>query len=68
MQVANMVTELDRDLKDRKKTNEIDVTPLAGMSYRSLISSILNRRLKHVPVAFCAETPTTLLDGWATVQ
>ena len=72
VQVAVMVNILDRDLKDRKKTVEVDITPLAGSSYHSLITAMLAKRLKTVLVSFYAESPKKLLasashaayEGW----
>ena len=54
------MTVLDKDLRDKKKTSEVDVTTLAGLSYHNLISSMLERRLKHVATAFYADAPQSL--------
>jgi U3 small nucleolar RNA-associated protein 19 len=52
---------LDKDLSDRKKTAEVDMAPLRGGSYASMLTGELSRRLKRVPTAFYAERPARLL-------
>ena len=78
LQVAAMVPILDRDLRDKKKTAELDVMPLAAASYHSLTAGMLEQRLKKtLPLAFYAEPPTGLFDstssqadfpGWMLAQ
>lgn len=61
-QVAAFVTVLDKDLTDRKKTSEVDVSAPAAGSYGSLITRLCKQRLKHVPVAYHREPPKQLID------
>ena len=63
LQVAAMVPVLDRDLRDKRKTTEVDITPLASSSYRSILAAMLEKRLKHVPVSFYAELPERLFNA-----
>ena len=60
LQVATYVSILDRDLGDRKKTAEVDVTALLKSSYSSLIALETEKRLKSVPVAFYPTPPQQL--------
>lgn len=61
-QVAAMVPVLEKDLRDRKKTAEISVSPLAAASYHSLITGMLAQRLKQAPTAYYADPPVSLAD------
>ncbi|KAK9792757.1 hypothetical protein WJX73_008611 [Symbiochloris irregularis] len=61
-QVAAMVATLDKDLRDRKKTAEVDIHALAAASYHSRVMGLLSQRLKFVPVAFYPETPQGLFS------
>jgi hypothetical protein len=64
LQVAAMCTVLDKDLSDRVRTSELDVTPLLAASYASLLQQELGRKLrKGVAVAFYSSTPAGLFDG-----
>ncbi len=47
-QVAAFCTVLDKDLSDRTKTSEVDISPLLIQSYSTLINQELERRLKQV--------------------
>jgi hypothetical protein len=76
-QVAAAVAMLDRDLSDRKRTAEVDMAPLRGGSYASLVTAELARRLKRVPTAFYAQKLSRLLEpeacgadfaGWALLE
>ena len=68
-----MVSVLDKDLADRKRTAEIDLAPLLAGSYAGLAGAELARKAKRVSSAFYAEPPRRLLDancaadfaGWA---
>ena len=62
-QVAALVPLLDKDLADRRRTSEVDVSALVAGSYGSLIGRLCKQRLKHVPVAFHAAPPERLFDG-----
>ncbi|KAK9824409.1 hypothetical protein WJX72_010079 [[Myrmecia] bisecta] len=62
-QVAAFVAILDKDLRDRKKTAEVDIAPLLSESYGSLITQEAERRLKSVPTAFYHKPPTKLFDA-----
>ena len=61
-QVATYVTILDRDLGDRKKTAEVDVTAFLKSSYNSLMALETEKRLKAVPVAFYPTPPQQLFS------
>ena len=61
-----MVPILDRDLRDKKKTAEVDVMPLAAASYHSITEGVLDQRLKNIkslPLAFYSEPPKFLFDS-----
>jgi hypothetical protein len=59
-----MAAVLDKDLSDRVRTAEVDVAPLLGASYASLLAQELGRKLRRgVPVAFYAEQPAGLFDA-----
>jgi U3 small nucleolar RNA-associated protein 19 len=62
-QVSTFVTLLDKDLGDRAHTSEVDLDPLLGASYSSLISAEVGRRLKAAPVAFYARAPDALFGS-----
>jgi hypothetical protein len=64
MQVAAMCAVLDKDLSDRVRTSEVDVTPLLTASYASLLQQELGRKLRRgVAVAFYSSEPGGLFDG-----
>jgi hypothetical protein len=48
MQVAALAGVLDKDLGDRVKTSEVDITPLLTASYASLFTQEVDRRIKQV--------------------
>lgn len=59
-----MCSILDKDLSDRVRTSEVDITPLLTASYASLLQQELGRKLRRgVPVAFYSSAPTGLFDG-----
>ena len=64
MQVAALAKQiLEKDLSDRRKTSEVDMGPLVGGSYSSLITVELGRRIKQIPTAFYQTPPTRLFDA-----
>ncbi len=74
LQVAAYCSVLDKDLRDRKKTSEVDVGEALGAGYASMIVSEVSRRLKQVPTAFYRTPPEALFAdaacaadwaGWA---
>ena len=67
-QVATYTAILDRDLSDKKKTAEEDISTVVSASYSSLATAELQRRLKAVPVAFYAQPPSRLFDASATAD
>lgn len=75
-QVAAFVSVLDKDLADRTKTSEVDLSPLLPASYASLFKGEVERRLKQVPIAFYQQAPSKLFDinadedfvGWAPME
>ncbi|PSC69895.1 nucleolar complex 4-like protein [Micractinium conductrix] len=62
-QVAAYCTVLDKDLRDRKKTSELDVSDLLASSYASLFAVEAGRRLKAVPTAFYRAPPERLFEA-----
>ena len=73
-QVAAYCSVLDKDLRDRKKTSEVDVGEAMGAGYASMFTSEVTRRLKQVPTAFYRTPPEALFAdaacaadwaGWA---
>lgn len=59
-----MVTVLDKDLTDRIRTSEVDITPLLTASYASLLQQELGRKLRRgVAVAFYSTVPSGLFDA-----
>ena len=73
-QVAAYVSILDKDLRDRKKTAEVDVGEAMGAGYASMFAAEAGRRLKQVPAAFYRAPPEALFAdaacaadwaGWA---
>ena len=54
---------LDKNLGDRLRTSEVDVSDLLAGSYASLFKAEAERRLKAVPVAFYSQPPTRLFDA-----
>lgn len=59
--VSRFVAVLERELGNRKKTQEIDLSLLHGASYASMFAEENERRLKDVPLAFYpSEEPTAL--------
>lgn len=54
---------LEKDLSDKKKTAELDISELIGGSYSNLVSNELSRRIKQVPVAFYQTAPKGLFDS-----
>ena len=73
LQVAAYCAHLDKDLRDRKKTSEVDISELLGASYASMFAAEAARRLKAVPTAFYSQPPQRLFEadaaadwaGWA---
>ncbi len=65
--VSALCSALDKDLADRVRTSELDITPLLDASHASLLSDELGgRRLRRaVPVAFYETTPRGLWDDAA---
>ena len=65
--VAASCTVLDaKDLRDRKRTAEIDVSEVLAASYGSIFTKEVGRRLKQVPAAFYgadASMPKQILGG-----
>ena len=65
---------LDKDLSDRVSTPEVDMRPLLGASFASLLHQELGRKLRRgVPTAFYSQPPSGLfgrdalgedLAGW----
>lgn len=53
---------LDKDVSDRTKTTEVDLSPLLAASYASLFTTEVERRLKQVPIAFYQQAPAKLFD------
>lgn len=49
--VSQYVSVLDRDISDRKKTSEINISEVLTASYASIFDKEINRRLKAVPTA-----------------
>ncbi|PRW44488.1 nucleolar complex 4-like protein [Chlorella sorokiniana] len=73
-QVAAYCAVLDKDLRDRKKTSEVDVSEAMAAGYASMFGSEVSRRLKQVPTAFYRSPPEALFAdaacaadwaGWA---
>lgn len=63
LQVAVLAKQcLDKDLTDRKKTAEVDLSPLVGGSYQGLANFELQRRVKQVSTAFYGVPPKRLFD------
>ena len=62
LQVAAYVTVLDKDLTDRKRTSELDITSHVTASYGSLVTRLCSQRLKYVPLSFHTQAPTQLLS------
>jgi len=50
--VSRFVAVLERELGNRRKTQELELGALAGASYASLFAEETERRLKAVPLAF----------------
>ena len=61
-QVSALCSILDKDLSNRRLTNEVDMDPVLGASYSSLLKQEAERRMKHVPLAFYKEIPQKLFD------
>ena len=64
--VARFVAVLDKDLTDKRKTQDMDLAALGGASYATMVSEELERRLKTVPLAFYStpeEEPAGLWGG-----
>ena len=74
-QVSTYCAILEKDLTNRRKTSEVEISELLGASYSSLFTREVERRLKQVPAAFYAQPPTALFDassaedfaGWAII-
>ena len=71
-QVASYTAIFDKDLTDKKRSAEVDMSGLLAASYSGLAKAELDRRLKAVPVAMYAEAPQTLFHevaqtfpGWS---
>lgn len=62
-QVAAYCSILDKDLRDRKKTSEVDISELLAASYASMFAAETGRRLKAVPTAFYRTPPERLFEG-----
>lgn len=68
-QVAAYCAVLDKDLRDRKKTSEVDVGETLGAGYASMFGGEVGRRLKQVPTAFYRSPPEALFaDGACTAD
>lgn len=65
VQVAAFCMMLDKDLRDRKKTSEADISDLLTASYSSMLAAEASRRLKAVPTAFYSVPPKTLFGAGA---
>ncbi len=63
LQVSAYCTILDKDLRDRKKTSEVDISELLTASYASMFAAEAGRRLKAVPTAFYRTPPERLFEG-----
>lgn len=70
--VAAACGALDKDLSDKRKTAEVDITELLDGSYAAMFRKEAGRRMKAVPTAFYREPPSKLFDtgmedfaGWA---
>lgn len=59
---------LDKDLGDRKRTAEVDVSALLRSSYSEYFAVETQKRLKSVPVAFFPTPPTQLFPSAAKVE
>ena len=53
LQVSAFCSVLDKDLTQRSKTSEVNLSPLLIQSYTTLINQELERRLKQVCVYMC---------------
>lgn len=62
-QVSALCSILDKDLSNRRLTTEVDVDPVLGASYSSLLKQEAERRMKHVPLAFYKENPQKLFSA-----
>ena len=72
-QVARMAAILDKDMTDRRKTAEVDISTLVTASYLTLMGCELQKRTRRAaPAAFHRERPKALFglewladaDGW----
>jgi U3 small nucleolar RNA-associated protein 19 len=61
--VARLCVLLDRDLADKKKTKEVDVSEMVDGSYAEAARRELARRLKAAPTAFYAGVPERLFES-----
>ena len=61
--VSRFVAVLERELGNRKKTQEIDLSLISGASYASMFAEENERRLKAVPLAFYDELQPTRVWG-----
>lgn len=66
--VATYVSILDKDLGDRKRTAEVDVSALLRSSYSEFIVLESGKRLKSVPVAFYSAPPSQLFASASKVD
>ena len=65
--VSRFVAVLERELGNRKKTAEIDLSLLTGASYASMFEEENERRLKAAPLAFyedAGKEPKTMWGDW----
>ncbi len=67
-QVAAFCSLLDKDLRDRKRTSEADISGLLPASYASMFAAEAGRRLKTVPTAFYRAPPTALFGAEAAAD
>ena len=70
--VAAACGALDKDLSDKRKTAEVDVTELLDGSYAAMFRKEAGRRMKAVPTAFYRQPPNKLFNtgledfaGWS---
>lgn len=67
-QVAAYCSLLDKDLRDKRKTAEADISDLLAASYASMFGAEAGRRLKAVPTAFYRAPPEALFGPSAAAD
>lgn len=60
--VAAYSLSLDKDLGDRKRTAELDISEVLTASYSNMFAREVKRRLKQIPTAFYSVAPTELMN------